>query len=299
MSGDFWKDMDIIKLINNKKNKGIFYKDTPLFDVDAIAASADLATMRAADTKSTADSGFMNFFYFTSNFCMYTVEKNKTGKEEFLYFGQREANPIFNNFEESCMQLQDNENYRLTREEVKKVYGSVKTGHTHRVRLASLKLREFDQEFAFFEIDTRYYWQTVKNGGLNKPQREFAEKVFGVGKDFNRYMYLLTFRSIRKTRIYVLNPKYIREHHKTGTAIARMCLLCDYYYSSNFYANIRGIDMVDVLMGVLRKRNSTIDAACLKLVESPDETLEIMRTNPVMASALVDICNTYERRKNR
>ena len=291
--------MDIIKLINNKKNRGIFYKDTALFDIDAIATSAELSTMRAMDNKNSADSAFMNYFYFTLNFCMYAVEKTKMGKEEFLYFGQREANPIFNNFENACRQLQVNENYRLSREEVKKVFDSVKAGHTHRVRLASLKLREFDHEFASFEIDTRYYWQTVKNGGLNKAQRDFAEKVFGEGKDFNRYMYLLTFRGIRKTRIYVLNPKYVQQNHKTGTAIARLCLLCDYYYSSNFYANIRGVDMADVLVGVLRNKNNTIDAACIKLLESPDETVDIMKANPAVASALTDICKVYERRKNK
>ena len=289
--------MDIIKLINNKKNRGIFYKDAALFDVDAIATSEDIATKRAMDNTNASDSAFMNYFYFTSNFCMYAVEKTKTGKEEFLYFGGRDANPIFNNLEEACRQLQADENYRLSRDEVKKIFASVKAGHTHRVRLASLKLREFDSEFASFEIDTRYYWQTVKNGGLNKTQRDFVEKVFGQGKDFNRYMYLLTFRGIRKTRIYVLNPKYIQQHHKTGTAIARLCLLCDYYYSSNFYANIRGVDMADMLVGVLRRSSNTIEAACRKILESPEETVDAMKTNPAVASVLTDICKVYERVK--
>ena len=287
--------MDIIKLINNKQNRGIFYKDAVLFDVDAIATSEDISTQRAVDNNKVSDPAFMNYFYFTSNFCMYAVEKTKIGKEEFLYYGGRDANPIFNNLEEACKQLQADENYRLSKEEVKKIFDSVKAGYTHRVRLASLKLREFDSEFASFEIDTRYYWQTVKNGGLNKVQREFAEKVFGQGKEFNRYMYLLTFRGIKKTRIYVLNPKYIRTNHKAGTAIARLCLLCDYYYSSNFYANIRGVDMADILVGVLRRSSNTIEAACRKILESPEGTVDVMKANPVMADVFTDICKVYER----
>ena len=289
--------MDIIKLINNKKTKGIFYKDAALFDVDAIATSEDIATKRAMDNNNASDAAFMNYFYFTSNFCMYAVEKTKSGKEEFLYYGGRDANPIFNNLEEACRQLQFDENYRLSRDEVKKIYASVKDGYTYRVRLGSLKLKEFDSEFASFEIDTRYYWQTVKNGGLNKTQREFAEKVFGQGKEFNRYMYLLTFRGVRKTRIYVLNPKYVQQNHKAGTAMARLCLMCDYYYSSNFYANIRGVDMADVLVGVLRRSNNTIDSACHKIMESPEETVDILKSNSSLAAVFTDICKVYERVK--
>ncbi len=37
---------------------------------------------------------FRNYFYFTSNFCTYCVEKTKSGKEGFLYFGKITANPL-------------------------------------------------------------------------------------------------------------------------------------------------------------------------------------------------------------
>jgi hypothetical protein len=292
-----WKEMDILKLITNKKNRGIFQKDTALFDADFISTSAEIAAKRALDYKSITDPTFLNYFYFTADFAMYVIEKTKLGKEGFLYYGRREANPIFSNLEEACRQMLANENYRLSKEEVKKVFESVKTGHTYRTRLFSLKLKEFNPEFAYFEIDTRYYWQNVKSGGLNRHQREFAERVFGEGKDFNRYMYFLSCHSIKKIRIYVLNPKYIQQHHKPGTAIARLCLMCDLYYSSNFYATIRGVDIADMLFGVLRLKTDTVEAAYLKLLESPDATVEIMKTNPAMAAALSDICRMYERRK--
>ncbi|MCX5900742.1 MAG: hypothetical protein NTX06_08420 [Proteobacteria bacterium] len=289
--------MDIVTLINDEKNKGMFHKDAALLNVDPIATSVEITTRRALDNKNVSDPALLNYFYFTSNFAVYTVEKAKTGREEFLYFGKRDANPLFNNLEEACRQLLVGDNYSLAREEVKKVFDSVKSGQTHRTRLGALKLKEFNHEFAYFEIDTRYYWQTVKNGGLNKSQRDLAEKVFGEGNDFNRYMYFLTYRGIKKTRIYVLKPKYVQQHYKAGTAIARLCLLCDVYYSSNFYANIRGMDVADVLVGVLRLHDTHLEAACHKLLESPEETLAIMKTNPAMAAGLSDICKLYERRK--
>ena len=53
------------------------------------------------------------------------------------------------------------------------------------------------------------------------------------------------------------------------------CACCViYYYSSNFYANIRGVDMADMLVGVLRLKTNTVEASYLKLLESPEETVE-------------------------
>lgn len=289
--------MDIIKLINDKDNRGIFHKDEFLLDVATIATSADIAAERSRDTKNFSDPTYRNYFYFTSNFSTYCIEKTKTGKEGFLYFGKTAANPLFSNMEEACRQLQMQENYRVPRQDVKKIFDSVKSGETHRVRLASLKLKVFDHEFAYFEIDTRYYWQSVKNGGLNRAQRDFAEKVFGDGKDFNRYMYLLTYHNIRKTRIYVLNPTYVQQHHRAGTGIARLCLLCDFYYSSNFYANIRGIDMDEVLISVLRK-DMTVEKACRKLIEDPEKTVAFLKAEPALAEELVFISRIIMKKKN-
>jgi hypothetical protein len=59
------------------------------------------------------------------------------------------------------------------------------------------------------------------------------------------------------------------------------------------------MDVADVLVGVLRLHDTTIEAAYRKLLESPEETLAIMKTNPAMAAGLSDICKLYERRKNK
>lgn len=288
--------MDIHKLINDKDNRGVFHRDALLLDAAAIATAADIAHERSMDTRNLADRAFRNYFYFTSNFCMYSIEKTKSGREGFLYFGGLAANPLFANLQEACRQMLAHENYRVAREEVRQIFDSVKSGETHRVRLSSLKLKEFDPEFAYFEIDTRYYWQSVKNGGLNRAQRDFAEKVFGAGKDFNRYMFLLTYRNIRKTRIYVLNPAYVAGQHKAGTGIARLCLLCDFYYSSNFYANIRSVDLAVVLTSVLRK-DMSLEAACRRLLDDPEQTEELLRAQPDTAGELAAICRAAARKK--
>jgi hypothetical protein len=59
------------------------------------------------------------------------------------------------------------------------------------------------------------------------------------------------------------------------------------------------VDIADMLFGVLRMKTNTVEAAYLKLLESSEETVEIMKTNPAMAAALSDICKMYERRKSK
>ena len=194
----------------------------PQFVPGTWRTSAELTTER----RDNAALG--NNWFWTANFSLYRVE----GNDEVLYFGGREANPIFNNLEAATTQLVRDYNYRPNQESVDAVVQSVTSGHTLRVKLSDLALQGTDEEWRYFEINTTNYDRT-----LNPTQRAFAEHVYEQGDDFVKNMAMLKTAKITKTRIEVLNPEYVRENAKGG-ALARACYLDN---NLNFGAVGRGI----------------------------------------------------------
>ena len=90
------------------------------------------------------------------------------------------------------------------------------------------------KNLAIFEIDTENY------DNLNPSQRALAEEVYDKGQDFIENMKMLSGsygndKKIKTTKIYVLNPKYVRKEAKSG-AIARAGFLYDFSGSSYFNA---------------------------------------------------------------
>jgi len=202
---------------------------------DSFRTSAELTTERRTNQE------LRGRWLYTANFGMYAVEDG----EAVLYFGGRKANPILSNIDEACNQLIKTSNYKVTSAEKSAVADSVKSGHTLRIKLSELDLLKQDNEFSFFEIDTNNY------DSLNKSQRALAEAVYGSGQDFIENMEMLKRlpRRISKTRIYVLNEDYVKEHAKDG-AVARATWLDDFGGSSDFDAYMCGVDDHNALRGV-------------------------------------------------
>ena len=228
---------------------GPLAKTVPLFEPGTWQESAELAKERITDIE------LRNIWFWTANFVMYTVEND----EEFLYFGGREANPIFNNIAEAARQLTEEQNYKPTAEGIKSVLDSVKTGQTLRVKLSDLQLQGKDAEWRYFEIDTAN-WQN-----MNDAQKLFAGRVYGSMKertdpktkqktsDFAEYMAELSKAGKSTTRVNVLNPEYVKGHVPKDGAIARTCRLLYFDFGSDFYADVRSIDAsYGALRGVRR-----------------------------------------------
>jgi hypothetical protein len=171
--------------------------------------------------------------FYTNNFGLYALENqdapgvhNETG-EAYLYFGGRENNPIFGNLEEACRQLTLTGNYVPSTDNAVTAKGSAL-----RVRLADLNLQEHNDELSYYEIDTSNY------NLLNPAQRALAEAVHGSGEQFGNVMKMLREAGISKTRIYVLNPKYVQKHAKEHD-ICRACWLDNFNGGSFFGAYVR------------------------------------------------------------
>jgi hypothetical protein len=166
-------------------------------------------------------------WFWTADFPMYIVEYG----EPVLYFAPRELNLIFRNIKDAWKQAKKSPDYKPKQTDIDDVVESVKTGQTLRVKFYDLDLIDQDSErFCHFEIDTERYAK------LNEVQRAFAERVYGSGKAFEENMKMLKDSKIDTAKIFVPNPKYVREHAKGG-AIGRLSSLCDFDGKSNFFAN--------------------------------------------------------------
>ncbi len=187
----------------------------------------DLSTIQHAaeiTNDRRADKDLRNKWFWTADFAMYTLKDNKV----YLNLARRENNLIFKNIEEATSQLINNGNYIPKKEDIEAV---VKSNSTLKINLSDLKLKKHDNEFSYFKIDTNRY-----NKKLNQVQREFAERGHGKEDDFEKNMKMFKDNDIDTTRIYVLNPNYVRDNVKENNAIARACWLSYFGCSSYFIA---------------------------------------------------------------
>ena len=206
---------------------------------------ASFMTSAELTTERRTNEALRNRWFYTANFSVYAVEEGK----EILYFGGREANPILGNIDEACRQLISNKNYRVNTAEMQAIKEAEKAGLVLRLEMAELGLNEFNGEFSCFEIDTE------NPDKLKKYQRALAEEVYDKGQDFIENMKMLSSqaynntRKIGTTKIYVLNPKYVRKEAKSG-AIARAGFLGSFDGLSDFVAFDRVVNGNGSLRGV-------------------------------------------------
>ncbi|MEK6900650.1 MAG: hypothetical protein AABX05_05990, partial [Nanoarchaeota archaeon] len=105
----------------------------------------------------------------------------------------REArNPVLQNIDPAFEQLVNNHNYLVSEAELKLVKKAV---DTLLVKLAVLRLAGGNSEYLSLRIGTT----PSEYNELNKPERSFAERVYGQGDDFIKNMALLKGEGISET----------------------------------------------------------------------------------------------------
>ena len=87
---------------------------------------------------------------------------------------------------------------------------SIKSATTEIFDLTQLKLKKHDDEFSYMAISTTKYDK------LNPEQRRLAERIYGQGTDFIDNMAMLATAQIAETKIYVLNPGYVKTEARSG-----------------------------------------------------------------------------------
>lgn len=187
--------------------------------------SAEITTERRDNTNLRKDS------LLTANVALYRRE----GQEEILYFGDREANPFFNNTAEAVKQFMNHpgvHTYRLTEKEIAAVLKSVRSGKTLRVKLSELDLISHGIHELIFIVNPKRY-----DALLNPMQRALMERVYGSGSDFPKNMEMFGQKDIRPI-IYLFNPNYLKDR-PTNEGVAAVCWLGGMLWggNSNFFAN--------------------------------------------------------------
>src|SRR3989344_4095260 len=145
-------------------------------------------------------------------------------------------------------QLVLNHNYRADKAEALAVIGAPET---ITVDLTQLRLQGSDKEWRYLEISTAKPSMFSKGcEKLNSQERTLAERVYGQGTFFAANMKMLHEANINNTRIFVLNPEYVRSRAAEGP-IGRASWLRYFYNVSNFGADGRNINLHYRLRGVV------------------------------------------------
>lgn len=201
--------------------------------------SAELTTKRRDNVK------LRHQMFWIANFALYRMED-----EPILYFGGREANPLFNNIEEAVKQLKINDDYVPTKSEFAAILESVESGSTFRVKQSELGLKgpSYDNEDCTDFIVNRENTHTPNN--LNPSQHSLVERIYGSGDNYVKNMEMIV-QCPFSTVVAVVNPNYVRKH-AGETGLVRACALS--YFGNTFSALIAGIDRCDgALLGVRRR----------------------------------------------
>jgi len=245
--------------LENVVNKfGSLRETVPKFKPGTIQHADEINSQRIEDTELRD-----NYFY-TADFPLYRLERGKP----VLRLARENNNLIFQNLDTAVDQLLENGNYVPEKEAVTKV---VRSRTTLKIELGKLRLRKLDEEFSFLEINTGDY-KVIDSVGdrhqMNAEEKKLAERVYGsMKKDFEEepskfeaYMKLLNDdgNGIEKTRVYVLNPEYVKKtikeleasERKKVPGIARAGWLVGFDDGSGFYAGDRSVDGHDSLRGV-------------------------------------------------
>ena len=190
------------------------------------------------------------------NISFYTADGNiyymKDGVPH-LAMTREKDNPVLLHIDDAFDGLIKTGNYRPSREDVASALASE---HTIDIDLTSLHLQGNDAEWRYLSISPQEY------NSLNAEKRKIAERVHGSGNAFARAMKMLADAGIRETKIYVLNPEYVRENAKDA-AIGRASWLNNIDFNSYFYADGRGINNGNRLRGV-RRRASVSEPVALQ-----------------------------------
>lgn len=216
-----------------------------LFDPATIQHSDEIINNRRADER------LLHKRFWTADGAVYTVENN----EAVLYFTRREFNPILKeeNITDAVGQLLTKHNYCVKYDDFKAILeeAAKKSDNVLKINLLGLGLRGSSSEWCFFGINT-------SNGKIsNGTQGIFVPRVYGYGDNFKENMRMFKDNGITKTKIYALNPEYVKRNVTEGSAIARLCGLDYFDYFSYFLAFERGVLIPDYwLRGALKPNKS-------------------------------------------
>jgi len=243
------------------------------------------------------DTALRDMWFWTADFPLYTMEKGQAT----LYFADGKHNLAFQHLDDAVEQLRTKNNYFPNDSDIGSV---INAKSTLKVKLSDLKLERYDDEWSYFEIDTAKYSK------LNKSQRVLAERVHGKGKAFDKTMKMLrdpkgddSNTGIQKTRVYVLNPTYVKNTLEKNNAksIARVSALDNFGDDSDFDASnrsvgnngrrLRGVPLG--AEGANAPKINPYEIALNTVLTHEKEILGLMNTKPAYATKINSLLGKY------
>ncbi|MEK6809146.1 MAG: hypothetical protein AABY40_00570 [Nanoarchaeota archaeon] len=182
-------------------------------------------------------------WFYTADGEVYFLD-GATSKIPTLAITREAHNPVLQNIDDAVEQLTQKNNYSVLAQDAEQALAAPETVL---IALPSLRLSGDNAEWRYLAIDTT----PAKYDKLNDQERKFAERVYGQGADFVQNMKMLKDADISETRIWVLNPGYVRKHAVEG-AVGRASWLNEFYNDSDFNADDRDIDSHGSVCGVRR-----------------------------------------------
>jgi hypothetical protein len=182
-----------------------------------------------------------NFWHWTSDSSL----AHLAGNDVEYILGELDTNLIARNVAEATRQLKDNQNYFPSKPEVDFVLASK---NTLRVKASELgdSLQRLDGEWSYIEVSTEKLAEG--RAAFRKEYGATITAIFDTARGKSMYGEKGLGTELQKagknaTRVYFLNPDYVRTHlkDKKGGAIARACSLNILDYHSNFNASDRNV----------------------------------------------------------
>ena len=199
-----------------------------------------------------------NQWFYTADGEVYSLE-NKTPT---LWVTREATNPVLKNIEDAFEQLITKGNYLVTPADFEAVRNA---SDTVSIDLTQLGLQKDNKEYQHLKIDT-----SKKLGKYNAEQQKLLRRIYGpTDEDYTANMQVLrdSQLKIKETRIFVLNPNYVKANVKNN-AVGRASWLSSFSLNSDFGANVRSVDYdVSCVRGV--RREVVREAGALKNEEVP------------------------------
>ena len=194
--------------------------------------------------------------FYTADGVIYFL--NGARKVPVLVMTREVHNPLLKKNNGDFAQFAVKENYPVLQSDFEQ---ALIVPDTVLITLPNLRLRKNKTEWCYLAIGTT----SAEYTRLNSEERKLAERVYGQGKDFTQNMKMFKDSKISETRIYVLNPAYVRKHARDG-AIARIPWLNSFNGNSFFSASDRDISLPNSVCGhVTRaKRPRRSQSVCAK-----------------------------------
>src|SRR3989338_631654 len=222
-----------------------------------------------------------NLTFYAADGVIYLLEGINV-KDPYLVITREPHNPFLKNIDDALDQFTKNRNYPVLEKDSD---GALKAKEKKVISLRRLRLFDYDEEFSYLLIGTN---GTIKDdgGGFEVPNQEEQALMDRFGFT-SENLAMLKNAKISETRIYVLNPVYVRKHAEKGP-IARASWLGNFNGGSQFSAVGRDIIFYSRVRGV-RRGSAATEAPIGATLEKPEKGI----LQPVTKELLLPIARPY------